>query len=190
LVGGCVRDELLGLEPKDYDIVTDVAIPKITESFQEAGWSVTDSGKVFLVTNVSKNGVQFEIANFRKDGIYLNGRRPNTVEIGDINEDANRRDFTVNALYFNPFNGVIIDPTGKGLPDIDTRTLRFIGKPEDRIKEDRLRVFRFYRFLIKGFNADKRSLQACRTMFNESYKLTTPERIREELEKMAGTGGF
>ena len=186
LVGGCVRDSLLGLKPKDYDIVTDVSIPKITQAFQEAGWEVTDSGQVFLVTNVSKNGWQFEIANFRKDGVYSGGRRPETVEIGDINDDAHRRDFTVNAIYHNPFNGVIVDPTQKGLSDIENRMLRFIGKPEDRIKEDRLRVFRFYRFLKKGFKADKKSLQACRTMFNESYRLTTPERVREELEKMAG----
>lgn len=185
LVGGCVRDYLMdkSICPKDYDVVTDVAIEKITEAFQLADWKVTHSGKAFLVTNVSKHSFQFEIANFRKESNY-DGRRPQTVEIGTMQEDSERRDFTVNALYMNPWDGEIKDPTGQGRKDLDDRVLRFIGNPIERITEDRLRVFRFYRFLTKGFLPDKKSLQACRSMFNESYKLTTPERVREELEKI------
>lgn len=185
LVGGSVRDHLMGSAPKDYDIVTDVAMNELDQAFQEANWKVTNSGKAFLVLNVFKNHHQFEIANFRKDGHYQDGRRPESVEIGTIKEDAERRDFTVNALYMDPWDGRVLDPTNKGRKDLSSRTLRFIGDPRKRIAEDRLRIFRFYRFLTKGFVPDKKSLQMCRTMFNESYKLTAPERVREELEKMA-----
>jgi poly(A) polymerase len=182
-VGGCVRDDLLGRKPKDYDIVTDIPMDLLEAVFTGAGWRVTGAGKAFLVLNVSKGHQQFEIASFRKETNY-DGRRPQSVDIGTMQEDAHRRDFTVNALYKNPWTGEIIDPTGQGKRDLADRVLRFIGDPRDRIKEDRLRVFRFYRFLTKGFKPDKKSLQVCRTMFGESYKQTTPERVREELEKM------
>lgn len=186
LVGGCVRDSLLGIKCKDYDIVTDVPISESSKAFQEAGWTINEAGTNFLVLIISKHGQMFEIANFRKDGVYLDGRRPDDVEIGTMEEDARRRDFTVNALYQNPFTGRILDPTRNGNPDLCTRTLRFIGKPKDRIKEDYLRVFRFYRFLSKGFTPDMKSLRACREMFNVAYEETTPERARMEIERMVG----
>ncbi len=186
LVGGCVRDRLLGLVPHDYDIVTDIPIEVSTKLFEEAGWKIKECGEAFLVLNVSKFGQQFEIANFRKDGVYLDGRRPDAVEIGTITEDANRRDFTVNALYMNPFTKEVKDPTGLGLKDVKDKVLRFIGKPSERIEEDNLRVFRFYRFLTKGFTPERNSLKACRRVFNDVYLNTTPERVRLELEKMVG----
>jgi len=184
LVGGCVRDSLMGKTPKDYDIVTDTPIKLLEKTFGDNGWSVGTSGMNFLVLNISKNHVQYEIANFRKDGKYEDGRRPDSVEVGTIDDDAARRDFTVNSLYCNPFSGVVIDPTGLGLKDIEDRTLRFIGKPSHRIEEDRLRIFRFYRFLLKGFKPEIKSHKACRSMFRESLPMITPERIREEIEKM------
>jgi poly(A) polymerase len=157
--------------------------------------------------SISKEGEQYEIANFRKDGIYSDGRRPEAVQIGTIEEDAARRDFTINALYWNPMVEVevndsttrrylcgrpmpygfqVADPTGKGLADLESKTLRFIGKPKERIQEDYLRVFRFYRFLAKGYTPDPRSLSAVREYFNEAYAKTTAERVRCELEKMSG----
>jgi len=185
LVGGCVRDAFLGVESKDYDIVTDVHMDISGPLLQENGFHVLECGEAFLVLTVSKDGEQFEIANFRKEGIYLDGRRPAEIEIGTIEEDAVRRDFTINALYENPVTGQILDPTEKGLSDIKSRTLRFIGKPKDRIKEDYLRVFRFYRFLAcKDLQPDVKSIKACREMFNEAYANTTPERVRLELERM------
>lgn len=185
LVGGCVRDGFLGLEPKDYDIVTDVPYDDVESILSKNGWKTKSCGEQFLVLHVSKDDEQYEIANFRKENIYLDGRRPTKVEIGTIEEDAFRRDFTVNALYENPRTGKILDPTGQGLSDIKSRTLRFIGKPKDRIKEDFLRVFRYYRFLAtKGLNSDPKSLKACREYFNEACKSTTPERIRNEIERM------
>ncbi len=184
LVGGCVRDYLLHVEPKDFDIVTDIPYNLLERYFTDAGWKVNATGKAFLVLSISKNGRQYEIANFRKDGLYKDGRRPESVEIGTIEEDAARRDFTVNALYFDLNEYETLDPTGKGKADLDKKILRFIGKPEDRIKEDYLRVFRFYRFLAKGFRPDPKSLRAVREYFTEAYPKITPERVRGELEKM------
>ncbi len=183
LVGGSVRDYLLGKTPHDFDIVTDVPMDTIESLFAMNGWKVDATGKSFLVMNVSKDGQQYEIANFRKDGDYSDGRRPDSVEIGSLEEDAQRRDFTVNAIYFNPFSGKLMDPQN-GRQDLEAKRLRFIGRPKDRIKEDYLRIFRFYRFLTKGFTADKKSLKACREYFNEAYLQTTPERVRVEIERM------
>ena len=187
LVGGCVRDILTGGIPDDYDIVTDIPMPDLKKVFAEAGgWKVKETGENFLVLNASRGGRNYEIANFRKEGVYLDGRRPEKVEIGTIEEDAARRDFTVNAMYLEPFTWEFIDPLGKGKSDVETRTLRFIGKAKDRIREDYLRVFRFYRFLRKGYRPDPKSLRACRELFDEAYAKTTPERVRVEVEKMAG----
>jgi tRNA nucleotidyltransferase/poly(A) polymerase len=186
LVGGCVRDKLSGKIPKDFDIVTDIHMDNVQKMFENSGWAVKDTGKQFLVLSISKEHEQYEIANFRKDGVYSDGRRPEAVQIGTIQEDAMRRDFTVNALYLNPMaeRQEVVDPTGKGMEDLNNGILRFIGRPEDRIKEDYLRVFRFYRFLTKGFKPDPRSLRAVREHFNEAYTKTTPERVRAELEKL------
>ena len=147
IVGGAIRDLLTGKTAKDFDIVTNIPYGFLELRFEKAGWTVSATGKAFLVISIQKDGRQYEIANFRKDGVYLDGRRPETVEIGTLEEDANRRDFTVNALYYNYNTGELKDPTEKGFNDIKRKVLRFIGKPKDRIKEDYLRIFRFYRFL-------------------------------------------
>ena len=188
LVGGCVRDSLMNLTPKDYDIVTDIPVTTVSQMFEENGWRVDRTGEVFLVTNISKDGFQYEIANFREDTKSSDGRRPEGVQVADIYSDAKRRDFTVNAIYYNPMNDTYYDPLDEvshqsGIRDAKDLILRFVGRPHERIKEDYLRVFRFYRFLSKGFNPDKKSLKACREMFNEAYCNTTPERIRVEIEK-------
>lgn len=184
LVGGCVRDSLLGIKPKDFDFVTDIPYDKLDDIFTEAGWAVSRTGENFLVLNIAKDGVQFEIANFRCDDIDSDGRRPNSVKIGNIYEDSLRRDFYINSLYMRLSDGEIVDPTGKGLEDIKTKTIRFVGRAEDRIKNDYLRVFRFYRFIKKGFTPAKKDLKKVREMFAEAYNNTTPERVREEIEKM------
>ncbi len=185
LVGGCVRDIFMGKIPHDYDVVTDVTMDRIEKVFCEEGWKVKSSGKQFLVLNVYKDGRGYEIANFRKESGFVDGRRPLVCEIGTIEEDCRRRDFTVNGLYYDPFADELIDLVG-GEQDTKDKVLRFIGNPHERIKEDYLRVFRFYRFLLKGFTADKKSLKACRELFREAYMKTTPERVRVELEKMTG----
>lgn len=164
--------------------MTDAKIESLNEDLTTSGWEVKGVGDHFLVNIVSKNGNMFEIANFRKESGFSDGRRPDTVEIGTLEEDAKRRDFTVNSIYYDPFGGQYIDPNG-GMKDIKSRTLKFIGNPHDRIKEDYLRVFRFYRFLAKlGFEGHPKSLKACREMFNEAYRNTTPERVRMEIERI------
>lgn len=185
VVGGAIRDMLIGKKAKDFDIVTNVPIDYSKAAFETAGWVVNETGKVFLVLSITKDGKQYEVANFRKDGVYLDGRRPEKVEVGTIEEDAQRRDFTINALYYNYGTGELLDPTGLGFNDIKLRVLRFIGKPKDRIQEDYLRIFRYYRFLARGFMPDPKSLRACREYFNEGYPKVTPDRVREEIEKMS-----
>lgn len=186
LVGGCVRDHLMGITPKDFDIVTDVHMDIIEKEFQDNGWTVDAVGKQFLVMFISKNGEQFEIANYRKDVGFSDGRRPDQAIIGNLATDAARRDFTVNSIYYDPYDECYVDPN-RGIKDVEARILRFIGKPQDRIREDYLRIYRFYRFLSKGFTPDKRSLKACRELFTEAHGQITPERVRMEMEKMVLT---
>ena len=183
LVGGCVRDSLMGKDPKDFDIVTDIHMDRVEQIFLENNWTVDAVGRQFLVMFISKDEYTYEIANFRKERGFSDGRRPDSVEIGDLKSDATRRDFTVNSIYYNPLTDEYVDPNN-GLEDLKNRELKFIGKPKDRIREDYLRVFRFFRFLSKGFKPNKKSLKACREMFNEAYQKTTPERVRNEIERM------
>lgn len=184
LVGGSVRDILLGKDPKDFDFVTDIDYDTMSELFINAGFTVKETGKQFLVMIVSKDGKDYEIANFRTDGNYSDGRRPDSVSIGDIYQDSARRDFCINSLYYSLSNKTLRDPTGIGIEDIKTKTLRFIGKAEDRIKNDYLRVFRFYRFLSNGFKPESKSLATVRRLFDEACKKTNPERIKNEIEKI------
>ncbi len=185
LVGGCVRDAMLGKKPKDFDIVTDCDLTLLTQALKENGWKVNEAGLNFLVTIASKNGEQIEIAIFRKDGTYTDGRRPDSVEIGDIYTDAERRDLSINALYYDPFTGEILDPTTKGVSDIKNKVIRMNGRADQRIKEDLLRIMRVYRFSNQlGFSIDKTTLKACRRYFNAMYATIPAERVKNEIEKM------
>lgn len=186
LVGGCVRDMLLGKVPKDFDIVTNADLDALTNILKENNWKVDEAGKQFLVLIASKNNEQFEIALFRKDGLYTDGRRPDSVSVGSIEEDALRRDFTINSLYYDPFTKEYIDPTGNGLKDLKQGILRFNGKASDRIQEDYLRIFRAYRFSSQlGFNIHPKTLKACRTYFEQACKTVSGQRILIEVEKMS-----
>lgn len=185
LVGGCVRDMLLGRQPKDYDIVTAANIEELRPALIDNGWQVDAVGENFLVYAASRNHRQFEIANFRRECGFTDGRHPDRVEIGTLADDAKRRDFTVNSIYYNPIQDTFVDPNS-GRDDIRKRRLAFVGRPHDRIREDYLRVFRFFRFLAKlDFEPDVRSLKACRELFNEAYSKTNPERVRMEIERMS-----
>jgi tRNA nucleotidyltransferase (CCA-adding enzyme) len=187
LVGGCVRDMILKKTPKDYDIVTDIPYDKLITLFAENGWKTIETGKQFLVLTISKNGKQFEIANFRKDGQYIDGRHPETVEIGNMLTDAMRRDITINALYYDPFSGIFIDPTRNGIKDIKAHVIRMIGNPKDRIEEDMLRIMRVYRLAQQlDFSIESRTLKECRKMFETMLLKVSAERIKNEIEKMVG----
>lgn len=192
LVGGCVRDMQLGKTPNDYDLVVDGNLDNIAVSLEENGWQLNEAGKNFFVLIASKFDAftnqlyTFEIAMFRKDGTYVDGRRPEYVDVGTIEEDALRRDFTINSLYYDPFTDCILDPTKKGLIDISNKVLRFNGKARERIEEDALRIFRMYRFAAQlKFEIEANALKFARRYFNEAYEKLSPERVRLELEKIA-----
>ena len=139
--GGCVRDAILGREPKDYDVATSATPDQVRELF---GFKRTlPIGASFGVITVvgPKSAGQIEVATFRRDGGYSDGRRPDSVEFTDAQEDAIRRDFTINGMFFDPATQQVIDYVG-GQEDIKRRVIRAIGDPDKRIEEDKLRMLR------------------------------------------------
>lgn len=194
LVGGAIRDivslpefdKTLRLRDiKDFDFVTDACYEAIGQNLQKAGFKIDETGKNFLVLRATLDYDTYEIACYRKDNTYKDGRRPESVEIGDIFTDSARRDFTINSLYYDLNKEVLLDPTGMGIADADMDVLRFNGNPDKRINEDYLRVFRAYRFISKGYTAEPRTLNAIRSNFALALKCTDQNRIREEIERMA-----
>lgn len=188
LVGGCVRDLLLDKTPKDWDIVTDISYAEMTEIFSGSEFKIKETGNQFLVFNLNYNGNDYEIVNFRKDGYSSAGeygRRPDEVTIGTIQEDADRRDFTINSIYFNK-NG--IKANYQSVLDIINKKIRFVGNPDDRLKEDYLRGWRFLRFANtfknKGFTTDEKLMKAIRRNWDNIYNASNPTRVMLELEKI------
>lgn len=180
IVGGCVRDSILHITPKDYDFVTDIDYETLKTIFKD--YKFQEIGQQFLVFNLIIDNISYEIANFRKEDTYIDGRRPAKVDIGTLEDDMNRRDFTINALYWNPLEGLIGQPLN--IDDIISRTLRFIGDPLSRLEDDYLRGWRFYRLLkTKKLKADKKSLKAIRTYFEYLMKCN-PQRVMVEIEKI------
>jgi poly(A) polymerase len=181
--GGCVRDTLLGLEPKDYDIATDALPEQVEDIFRD--YKTVQCGKQFLVVRVVVDGFEFEIATFRGDGEYTDGRRPNAVTPSDMEGDSKRRDFTINALFFDPVAEVYYDFVG-GIKDIENKTIRFVGNSLDRIKEDYVRILRAVRFQSKfkqlGF---KLHSNATNCVFSNSslLKYVSKESLQAELNK-------
>jgi len=142
--GGCVRDSLLNTPPKDFDIATSATPKQVRKLFPKS-----DSiGAHFGVILVRVHGLAFEVATFRTDGTYTDKRRPNSVTFSSPQEDASRRDFTVNGLFQEPLTGEIIDFVN-GSADIDQKIIRAIGNPVDRFQEDALRLMRAIRFATK-----------------------------------------
>lgn len=179
MAGGCVRDMLLGVEPKDIDIVTS-AKPNEIEDLLEHTIPI---GKEFGVILTVKNGYKFEVATFRSDSGYSDGRRPDAIEFTNAKEDALRRDFTINALFYDPIEEKIHDFVG-GEKDLNERLIRFIGEPEDRIKEDHLRMLRAVRFKNNfGFQYHPDTYNAIKKHANLIARISK-ERIRDELNKM------
>src|SRR5438046_5415834 len=139
--GGCVRDMVRRLPPQDIDIATD-AHPKEVQKIFPRTYAV---GAHFGVIVVLENGLQFEIATFRSDDVYLDGRRPSEVHFSSPEEDARRRDFTVNGMFFDPAKNELIDFVD-GRTDLKAKLIRAIGDPTLRFSEDRLRMLRAIRF--------------------------------------------
>src|ERR1044071_2811963 len=145
--GGCGRDLLGGKPPKDIDIATD-ARPEAVQKLFPRTYAV---GAHFGVIVVLENEIQFEVATFRSDGAYLDGRRPTEVHFATAKEDAARRDFTINGMFFDPENEEVIDFVG-GRADLKAGIIRAIGDPAQRFAEDRLRILRAVRFsTVLGF---------------------------------------
>lgn len=182
LAGGCVRDYVLGLEPNDWDIATS-AEPKQIESIFAHSVPV---GKYFGVITVIEGGESFEVATFRTDGEYKDGRKPSSIKFSSMEEDAKRRDLTINGMFYD-LNKGIIDYVG-GQNDITLKTVQFIGSADDRIKEDHLRILRAIRFSLKlGFSIDPQTMDAIKKHAHLLRKISS-ERIRDELEKIFSCG--
>ena len=193
LVGGAVRDIVANCninydipKVKDFDFVTDATYDHVIKMLSKVGFKIDETGKKFLVIRATKDYDTYEIACYRKDGTYTDGRRPESVDIGDIFTDSARRDFTVNSLYYDLNKEVLLDPTGMGVEDASMDILRFNGNPDQRIKDDYLRVFRAYRFIAKGYMAEARTMNALRSNFETALRNTDHNRIREELERTVG----
>ena len=177
--GGCVRDRLLGSEPQDFDIATSATPEEIVRVFPKA----RGVGEAFGVMLVRLGGHSFEVATFRKDGPYKDGRRPTEVTFSDEFEDAQRRDFTVNGIFEEPESGAPVDYV-KGQEDIAARLIRAISDPHERIAEDRLRMLRAVRFAARlGFDIEPATGNAIRAHAGE-LKSVSPERVGEEVRKM------
>ena len=176
LAGGCVRDILLGRVPKDYDIATSARPEEVAALLDP----VKEVGASFAVQRLSLPEGAFEIATFRKDGPYADGRRPVSIEYADETADARRRDFTINAMFLDPADGRIIDHVG-GREDLAARLIRTVGPPRARFEEDHLRLLRAVRFAARlSFEIEPATFRAIQTMAPLVAR-TSPERIRDEL---------
>lgn len=184
LAGGCVRDLILGVQPKDYDIATNAP----TEEVERLFTSCVSVGAEFGVQIVLLPEGHFEVATFRRDGPYSDGRHPDRVEFLDEQIDARRRDFTINALFLDPETDSIIDYVG-GRKDLDARLVRAVGDPRERFAEDHLRMLRAVRFAARlGYAIVPETYAALGEMAPLIAK-TSPERIRDELIMMLTEGG-
>jgi poly(A) polymerase len=177
--GGCVRDHLLGKEPHDYDVATDATPEQVQALFRRT----VAVGAQFGVICVLDEGREFQVASFRADGLYLDGRHPESVTFSTPEQDAQRRDFTINGLFFDPIAARLIDYVG-GQRDLEARVIRAIGNPADRLREDRLRLLRAVRFAtVLDFELDPATWRAvCENA--PHIREVSAERIREELVKI------
>jgi len=175
-VGGCVRDALLGHNPKDIDIATELGPKQIMSLFPGSDLVGADFGVII----VKMLGFHFEVATFRKDGRYLDLRRPESVTFGTMEDDAKRRDFTINALYYDPFTGEIIDLVG-GKKDLEILSLRCVGNAMDRFGEDALRILRAVRFGNRFGLMNEYSLREAAKALAPNLAKLSGERVRDEL---------
>jgi poly(A) polymerase len=180
--GGCVRDLLLGLTPWDYDVATDATPERVMRIFPR---TVPDVGVSFGVVRVlgPAPAVEIEVATFRSDGRYVDGRRPLDVRFGSPEEDAARRDFTINGMFLDPITGDLLDFVG-GQDDLWRGLIRAIGDPRARFEEDKLRLVRAVRFAARlGFPIEAGTRQALLEMA-PSISVVAAERIAQELKRM------
>lgn len=181
LVGGAVRNALLGQPVDDIDIATDARPEDVQRLTLSAGLKPVPTGFEHGTVTVVSDGRGFEVTTFRRD-VETDGRRAVVAFSDNLDEDAKRRDFTMNALYADR-SGVVIDPVG-GLHDLEARRLRFVGNPEQRIREDYLRILRFFRFHAwYGRDADPQAVAACARL-KDGLAQIAHERIGSEMKKL------
>jgi tRNA nucleotidyltransferase/poly(A) polymerase len=181
IVGGAVRDALLNKNPKDFDLATDAVPDKVEEMMQDSGFRTLPTGKSFGVINVFTDQGEYEIATFRTDGSYVDGRRPDTVSFSNIEGDVTRRDLTINALFYDIDTKEIVDLVG-GVNDLKQGVIRTVGNPEDRFGEDRLRILRAIRFSGR-FGGDLDPETDIALQKDSSLEGISGERIRDEFIK-------
>ena len=178
-VGGCVRDARLGQAPTDYDIATDATPDEIEHLFRKT----IPVGKQFGVIMVLEAGHEYQVATFRAEGDYADGRRPGSVRFTDAREDALRRDFTINGLFYDPLADELHDWVG-GQADLEARRIRTIGDPAERFGEDRLRLLRAVRFAVQlGFEIEPATFAVVQ-QHAAAIREVSAERIRDELLKL------
>jgi poly(A) polymerase len=198
LVGGCVRDLLLGREPDDYDVATDATPEEVMRLFPRT-WAVgAQFGVVLVPVDNEKQVLRFaqddkalgvvEVATFRSDGLYTDGRHPDQVTYTrDAREDVQRRDFTINGLLLDPLSNEVLDYVG-GRADLRAGIIRTIGQPERRFAEDKLRMLRAVRFAARfGYQIDPATFEAIRQLRSQIHQVSR-ERVRDELVKMLTEG--
>jgi poly(A) polymerase len=181
--GGCVRDQLLGLSPKDYDVATSALPDAVRDLFGRRRTLAVGASFGVITVLGGKPLEPIEVATFRTDGDYRDGRRPESVAFTDAEHDAQRRDFTINGLFYDPLEERVVDYVG-GVADIEARVVRAIGDPRRRFGEDKLRMLRAVRFAATyGFALDPDTLAAIRDMA-AGVTAVSGERIGGELRRV------
>ena len=189
LVGGCVRDILLGREPADYDVATDATPDRVEEIFPNSLTVGAQFGVVVVIAESSEeNNLQVEVATFRSDVGYSDGRHPDAVlYTKSTEEDVKRRDFTINGLLLDPKTNEVLDYVG-GRDDLDAGIIRAIGQPEARFREDKLRMLRAVRFAARfGYTIEPETFGAIQRLAPEVVQVSA-ERLRDELTKLLTEG--
>lgn len=182
--GGWVRDHLLGLRSPDVDVATDASPEEVLKLFP----NTIEVGISFGVVRVIFEGLQVEVASFRKDGLYVDGRHPESIERASPEEDAQRRDFTINGMFYDPIKEQVLDFVG-GQEDLRNKIIRAIGNPQHRFDEDRLRVIRAVRFASRlGFSIEGKTREAMKNFSSSLFPAVAKERIWQELCKMIADG--
>jgi poly(A) polymerase len=183
--GGCVRDELLGLEPADYDVATDAKPEQVQPLFRRTIAVGASFGVIEVIgpRDVDGEHLKVQVATFRSDGEYSDGRRPDSVRYSSPKEDAQRRDFTINGMFFDPIENRLIDYVG-GQADLQAKILRAIGNAAERFEEDKLRMLRAVRMAIRfDLSFDQATFRSIQAMASQIHVISV-ERIAEELRKI------
>ena len=181
LVGGCVRDSILNKKPHDWDICTSATPDKMREIFRN--FKIVDIGSKYGTLSIYSADNFYECTTYRKEENYADGRHPNKITFSNLNSDLSRRDFTINAIAYNPYS-TFIDPYN-GISDIKNKIIKSVGNPDRRFKEDGLRILRAIRFQSQlGFSIEEATKDSMNKLFPIVYNNISQERKRDELCKI------